>query len=120
MKINEMITPLHLTRDYNAGGLTEDDFAADMQTAINAVVAGDTVNVTANSPQFFKQLQLAQLYIFFKLVSINANRSGRTDATASTANFVNGANSGETVYYDPTNPSFLINCSTIGCSRNVI
>ena len=29
-----------------------------------------------------------------------------TDATASTANYVNGANSGVTVYYDPTSPSF--------------
>ena len=31
---------------------------------------------------------------------------GVTDATASTANYVNGANSGVTVFYDPTNPAF--------------
>ena len=42
MKINENdYTITFNSRDYTAGGLTEDDFAADMQTAINAVVAGE-------------------------------------------------------------------------------
>ena len=52
MKINgNDYTITFNARDYTAGGLTEDDFAADMQTAINAVVAGgDTVTVTTNSP----------------------------------------------------------------------
>ena len=41
MKINgNDYTITFNARDYSAGGLTEDDFAADMQTAINAVVAG--------------------------------------------------------------------------------
>ena len=41
MKINgNDYTITFNARDYTAGGLTEDDFAADMQTAINAVVAG--------------------------------------------------------------------------------
>ena len=45
---------------------------------------------------------------------------GVTDATASTANYVNGANSGVTVYYDPTNPSFpLQNCLAIRCLQEL-
>ena len=110
MKINgNDYTITFNSRDYTAGGLTEDDFAADMQTAINAVVAGgDTVTVTTNSPLIVQTTATGagSSITFSNLSALMQTALGVTDATASTANYVNGANSGVTVYYDPTNPSF--------------
>ena len=96
-------------RDYTTGGLTEDDFAADMQTAINAVVAGaDSVTVTTNSPLIVQTTATGagSSISFSNLSALMQTALGVTDATASTANYTAGANSGVTVFYDPTNPTF--------------
>ncbi|RPG92379.1 MAG: hypothetical protein CBD73_003660 [Candidatus Puniceispirillum sp. TMED213] len=110
MKINGNDYTVTLNaRDYTAGGLTEDDFAADMQTAINAAVAGgDSVTVTTNSPLIIQTnaTGVGSSITFANLSALMQTALGVTDATASTANYVNGANSGVTVYYDPTNPLF--------------
>ena len=43
---------------------------------------------------------------FSSLSALMQSALGVTDSTASTANYVTGANSGTVVFYDPTNPSF--------------
>ena len=110
MKINgNDYTITFNARDYSTGGLTEDDFAADMQTAINAVVAGaDSVTVTTNSPLIVQTTATGagSSISFSNLSALMQTALGVTDATASTANYTAGANSGVTVFYDPTNPTF--------------
>ena len=110
MKINgNDYTISFSARDYTSGGLTEDDFAADMQTAINAVVAAvDSVTVTTNSPLIVQTTTAGagQSISFSNLSALMQSALGVTDSTASTANYVTGANSGTVVFYDPTNPSF--------------
>ena len=112
MKINgNDYTITFNARDYTTGGLTEDDFAADMQTAINAAVAGADYCNCYNKQPLNRQTTATGLEVQYPLQTLSAlmqTALGVTDATASTANYTAGANSGVTVYLRPYKPNFSL------------
>ena len=95
-------------RDYTSGGLTKDDFATDIQNAINSAAGSNVVTVTTNSPLIIQTTTsgAGSSLAFSSLSALMQTALGVTDATASTATNNPGSGAGVTVYYDPSNPSF--------------
>ena len=102
------ITVTFGARDYTAGGLTEDDFATDMQNAINSAAGSNVVTVTTNSPLIVQTTSsgVGSSLAFSSLSALMQTALGVTDATASTAINNPGSGGGVTVYFDPSNPTF--------------
>ena len=95
-------------RDYTSGGLTKDDFAIDMQNAINSTAGSNVVTVTTNSPLIIQTTSdgVGSSLAFSSLSALMQTALGVTDASASSANYSPGLGGGVTIYYDPSNPSF--------------